>query len=105
MWDLPGPGLELVSPALAGGFLTTAPPGKPKCVLFLIFKFHDFCGHPHPDPSKNSVLIYPGASCTAVPLVLIIPETHHVHNELIFFSLPSLASVFFGFSAPFGGIT
>ena len=29
MWDLPGPGLEPVSPALAGGFLTTAPPGKP----------------------------------------------------------------------------
>ena len=30
MWDLPGPGLEPVSPALAGGFLTTAPPGKPQ---------------------------------------------------------------------------
>ena len=29
MWDLPGPGLELVSPASAGGFLTTVPPGKP----------------------------------------------------------------------------
>ena len=29
MWDLPGPGLEPVSPALAGGFLTTVPPGKP----------------------------------------------------------------------------
>ena len=29
MWHLPGPGLEPVSPALAGGFLTTAPPGKP----------------------------------------------------------------------------
>ena len=28
MWDLPGPGLEPVSPALAGGFLTTAQPGK-----------------------------------------------------------------------------
>ena len=28
MWDLPGPGREPVSPALAGGFLTTAPPGK-----------------------------------------------------------------------------
>ena len=27
MWDLPGPGLEPMSPALAGGFLTTAPPG------------------------------------------------------------------------------
>ena len=29
MWDLPGPGLEPVSPALAGRLLTTAPPGKP----------------------------------------------------------------------------
>ena len=28
MWDLPGPGLEPMSPALGGGFLTTAPPGK-----------------------------------------------------------------------------
>ena len=29
MWVLPGPGIEPVSPALTGGFLTTAPPGKP----------------------------------------------------------------------------
>ena len=36
-WDLPRPGLEPVSPALAGGFLTTAPPGK-SCSLFLIWK-------------------------------------------------------------------
>ena len=36
MWDLPGPGLEPVSPALAGGFLTTAPPGKPS-PFFLFF--------------------------------------------------------------------
>ena len=28
MWDPPRPGLEPVSPALASGFLTTAPPGK-----------------------------------------------------------------------------
>ena len=34
MWDLPGPGLEPVSAALAGGFLTTAPPGKPCIFLF-----------------------------------------------------------------------
>ena len=27
--DLPEPGIELVSPALAGGFFTTEPPGKP----------------------------------------------------------------------------
>ena len=31
MWDLPGPGLEPVCPAMAGGFLTTAPPGRPQC--------------------------------------------------------------------------
>ena len=29
MWDLPRPGLEPVSPALAGRFSTIAPPGKP----------------------------------------------------------------------------
>ena len=31
MWDPPRPGLEPVSPALAGRFSTTAPPGKPLC--------------------------------------------------------------------------
>ena len=30
MWDLPKPGLEPVSPALAGRLSTTAPPGKPR---------------------------------------------------------------------------
>ena len=33
---LPDPGIEpasYASPALAGGFFTTAPPGKPKCIL------------------------------------------------------------------------
>ena len=34
MWDLPRPGLEPVSPALAGRFSTTAPPGKPKFHTF-----------------------------------------------------------------------
>ena len=33
MWDLPRPELEPVSPALAGRFSTTAPPGKPVCVV------------------------------------------------------------------------
>ena len=35
MWYLPGKGIEPVSPALAGGFLTTVPPGKPKPGIFL----------------------------------------------------------------------
>ena len=37
MWDLPRPGLEPVSPALAGRFSTTAPPGKPLVGLFYSF--------------------------------------------------------------------
>ena len=36
MWDLPRPGLEPVFPALAGRFLTTAPPGKPYRIFLLL---------------------------------------------------------------------
>ena len=39
MWDLPRPGLEPASPALAGRFSTTAPPGKPQ----ISFKSEDSC--------------------------------------------------------------
>ena len=51
MWDLPKPGLEPVSPALAGRVSTTAPPGKPAVPYFLFLvekKFH-LCGLP-PQP-------------------------------------------------------
>ena len=34
MWDPHRPGLEPVSPALAGGFSTTVPPGKPLATTF-----------------------------------------------------------------------
>ena len=34
MWDLPGSGIKPISPALAGGFFTSEPPGKTKTVLF-----------------------------------------------------------------------
>ena len=37
MWDLPRPGLEPVSPALAGRLSTTAPPGKPEIKSSMIF--------------------------------------------------------------------
>ena len=46
MWDLPRPGLEPVSPALAGRFSTTAPPGKPLpcfCWDTSSFTHHCFC--------------------------------------------------------------
>ena len=34
--DLPDSGIELVAPVLAGRFFTTAPPGKPYNVIYLI---------------------------------------------------------------------
>ena len=33
MWDPPGPGIEFMSSALAGGFFTTEPPGNP-CINY-----------------------------------------------------------------------
>ena len=41
MWDLPRPGLEPVSPALAGRLSTTAPPGKP----MYLFKLRVFSAY------------------------------------------------------------
>ena len=38
VWDLPGPGIKPVSPALVGRFLSSVPPGK-SLLLFLIFWF------------------------------------------------------------------
>ena len=35
MWDLPRPGLEPASPALAGRLSTTAPPGKPPFFYYI----------------------------------------------------------------------
>ena len=42
MWDLPRPGLEPVSPALAGRFSTTAPPGKPLGFVFLMLSWMSY---------------------------------------------------------------
>lgn len=41
MWDLPEPGIAPLSPALAGGFLSTVPQGGP-------VKFHSDCSVSHP---------------------------------------------------------
>ena len=40
MWDLPRPGLEPMSPALAGRFSTTAPPGKPQFFFNVTMLWH-----------------------------------------------------------------
>ena len=46
MWDLPRPRLEPVSPALAGRFPTTAPPGKPLKYKFKRIIVWEFPGGP-----------------------------------------------------------
>ena len=40
MWDLPGSGIEPMSPALAGGFFTTKSTRKP---FFFFFFFDALC--------------------------------------------------------------
>ena len=46
LWGLPGSGIELVSPALAGGFSTTGPPGKPTlCLSWLLSLAHQKENH------------------------------------------------------------
>ena len=42
MWDLPGPGIEPVSPALADGFFTTELPGNHPFTFIFMFKFAFF---------------------------------------------------------------
>ena len=61
MWDLPRPGLEPVSPALADRFSTTAPPGKPRLKVFTLRSgtkqdalFHHFCQHRTGSPSQSN---------------------------------------------------
>ena len=54
MWDPPRPGLEPVSPALAGRFSTTAPPGKPPTQLFkLILRKEARKFNPAPAPARH----------------------------------------------------
>ena len=40
MWDLPRPGIELVSPALVGGFSITGPPGKSHNIWSLLLLWY-----------------------------------------------------------------
>ena len=39
MWDLPGSGLKLLSPAFTGGFFTTEPPNKSRHAGSLVTAF------------------------------------------------------------------
>ncbi|KAM7238053.1 hypothetical protein CapIbe_011011 [Capra ibex] len=49
MWDLPRPGIEPMSPALVGRFLTTGPPGKVP-----VYFCHVTCSNRCQTPSVSS---------------------------------------------------
>ena len=57
MWDLPRPGLEPMSPALAGRLSTTAPPGKPKTLSVFVLKVNEniFLVHPNSNIVQSMV--------------------------------------------------
>ena len=61
MWDLPGPGHEPVSPALAGGFLTTGPPEKPP-------------NHPAVEESEGKVKVTQSCPTLCDPMEFSRPE-------------------------------
>ena len=44
-WNLPRPGIEPMSPAWAGGLLTTGPPGKPCLSIFLASRGDGMSAH------------------------------------------------------------
>ena len=62
MWNLPRPGIEPVSPALAGGFFTTEPPGKSACAVIKKSRHQGLEGFPDSPVGKESTGD-PGSIC------------------------------------------
>ena len=79
-WDPPRPGLEPVSPALAGRFSTTAPPGKPPLLIFKKFFFPFSLGHS--TTLSSSSLIHSSVSSN----LLLIPSTVFFISVIVVFS-------------------
>ena len=70
MWDLPQPGIEPLSLALAGGFLTTAPPGKSP---FYSFSFSIL------DLEAQSEVIYPSLAVIELKREFRSPNSYIMH--------------------------
>ena len=70
-WDLPRSGIKPVSPALAGGFLTTGLPGKS---LYKLFNIH------FPPPSSPVAFLI---SCMGLQRLLLVALCSCLHDKLI----------------------
>ena len=76
MWDLPGPGVEPLSSALAGRFLTTVPPGVSILLFLKLFKVSPLL----PGWSLNS-----SAGCKGLHLLLLylLPGLAKKHSSYL----------------------
>ena len=52
--DLPDPGIEPATPALAGGFFTAEPPGRPTCMY--MYRYIHTCTRTHTQHIYNGIL-------------------------------------------------
>ena len=88
MWDPPRSGLEPVSPALAGRFSTTAPPGKPPKRCFLSKSSEVIRGFV---PQLSSVSVFLGSfSLLGIPYLRLFRHYNRAH----FYFLTSILNFF-----------
>ena len=93
MWDLPGPGLEPLSPALAGRFSTTVPPGKPNFHSYFInFGFFSLSAPPPRDDRCVHIVIF----LIILLLIIWITSYQDLHTRQGF--RPSLCSMCYTYS-------
>ena len=90
MWDPPGPGIEPVSPALAGRLLTTGPPGKPSQPHLIRMFNHSFTERFFDSYTPQSTVFFLFIGCTFSfffsaffpPNIVIILKSHHFSLSL-----------------------
>ena len=104
MGDLPGPGIEPESPALAGRFLTTGPPGK-SCQYFLVWfprpqldTSVPFWLHLHSSPFKPTCLhfsAYVPSFLSLMSLLIWFCAYFHLDHPTIFLQFLLQSLLFF----------
>ena len=96
MRDLPGPGVEPVSPALAGGFFTTEPPGMPPGMIIFVIVLGPWGPYPFIllivfwFPLVTSCLLLGAASdwaFTSVKLLCFTPVGRQTYSSSSLYSL------------------